>query len=72
MREVNDNYNNNKSNGTANSLQNTDIGNYSFVNGTIRNWNQLPGEVLGTFPCKSKIFRKRFRKAIMSGMKQKE
>jgi hypothetical protein len=27
--------------------QRTDIGKYSFVNRTIKNWNQLPAEVLG-------------------------
>jgi len=37
--------------------QRTDIGKYSFVNRTIKNWNQLPAEVLGTFLCKPKIFR---------------
>jgi hypothetical protein len=25
-----------------------DIGKYSFVNRTIKNWNQLPAEALGT------------------------
>jgi hypothetical protein len=35
----------------------TDIGKYSFVNRTIQNWNQLPAEAFGTFPCKSKVFR---------------
>jgi hypothetical protein len=35
-----------------------DIGKYSFVNRTINNWNQLPAEALGTFPCKPNIFRK--------------
>jgi len=39
--------------------QRTDIGNDSFVNRTIKNWNQLPAEALGTFPCKPKIFRKK-------------
>jgi hypothetical protein len=39
--------------------QRTDIGNYSFVNRTTKNWNQLPAEALGTFSCKPKIFRKR-------------
>jgi len=38
--------------------QRTDIGKYSFVNRTIKNWNQLPPEVLGTFPFKPKSFRK--------------
>ena len=44
--------------------QRTDIGKYSFVNRTINNWNQLPAETLGTFPCKPKIIRKRFRKEL--------
>ena len=39
--------------------QRMDIGKYSFVNRTIINWNQLPAEALGTFPCKPKIFRQR-------------
>jgi hypothetical protein len=34
-----------------------DTGKYSFVNGTIENWNQLPVGALVSFPCKSKIFR---------------
>jgi hypothetical protein len=51
--------------------QRNDIVKYSFVNRTIRNWNQLPAEALGTFPCKTKIFRKRVRKAIISGVKCK-
>jgi hypothetical protein len=29
----------------------TDIGKYSFVNRTIKNWDQLPKEELRTFPC---------------------
>jgi len=37
--------------------QRTDIEKYSFVNRTIKNWNQLSAEALGTFPCKPKIFR---------------
>jgi hypothetical protein len=52
--------------------QRTDIGKYSFVNRTIKNWNQLPAEALGTFPCVPKIFTKRVGKAIISGMKRKE
>ena len=47
----------------------TDIGKYSFVNRTVRNWNQLPAEALGTFPCEPEILRKRVRKAIISEMK---
>jgi hypothetical protein len=49
-----------------------DIGKYSFINRTMENWNQLPAEGLGTFPFKPKIFRKRFRKAIIRGMKRKK
>jgi hypothetical protein len=49
--------------------QRTDIGKYSFVNRTIKIWNRLPAEVLGTFPCKPNTFRKRVRKAITNGVK---
>ena len=52
--------------------QRTDIGKYSFVNRTIKNWNQLPAVALGTFPCKPKIFRKSVRKASINGVKRKE
>ena len=52
--------------------QRMDIGKYSFVNRTIKSWNQLPAEALGTFPCKPKVFRKRVRKAIINGVKSKE
>ena len=38
-------------------MQRTDNGKYSFVNRTIKHWNQLAAEALGTFPCKRKIFR---------------
>jgi hypothetical protein len=48
------------------------IGKYSFVNRTIKNWNELPAEGLGTFLCKPKIFRKRERKAIINGVKCSE
>jgi hypothetical protein len=47
----------------------TDIGKYSFVYRTITNWNQLPAEALGYFPCKPKIFRNKVRKAIINGVK---
>jgi len=52
--------------------QRTDIGKYSFVNRTIKHWNQLPAEALGTFPCKTKFFRNKVRKAITNGVKWKE
>jgi hypothetical protein len=43
--------------------QRIDIGKYCFVNRTIKNWNQLPAEVLWTFQ------RKRVRKAVIKGVK---
>jgi hypothetical protein len=49
--------------------QKTYIGKYSFVNRTIKNWNQVPSEALRTFP---KIFRERVTKAITHGVKCKE
>jgi len=36
--------------------QRTDIEKYSFVNRTIKNWNQLPAETLGTFLVNQKAF----------------
>jgi hypothetical protein len=44
-----------------------DIRKYSFVNTTIKKWNHLPAEALGTFPCKPIILRKNVRKAIING-----
>jgi hypothetical protein len=38
---------------------------YSFVNRTLKLWNQLPAEAQATFPCKSHIFRKRVRKVFI-------
>jgi hypothetical protein len=52
--------------------QKSDIGKYSFLNRTIKIWNKLPAEALGTFPCKPKIVRNRVRKAIINGVKSKE
>jgi len=49
--------------------QRRDIGKYSFANATIKKWNQLHAEALGTFPSKPKSFRKRFKKAIINGVK---
>jgi hypothetical protein len=42
--------------------QRTDIGQYSFVNRTIINWNQLPADLLVSFPCKLNTFRKKLKK----------
>jgi hypothetical protein len=46
--------------------QRTDVGKYSFVNRTMKSWNQLPPGVLATFPCKLSTFRKRVKKVITS------
>jgi hypothetical protein len=43
----------------------TDMGKYSFVNGTIRHWSQFPAEVLGTLSCKTITFKRRVKKAII-------
>jgi hypothetical protein len=39
---------------------------YFFVYGTIKLWNRLPPEALVSFPCKSDVFRKRFRTIIVN------
>ena len=52
-----------------NKKQRTDIGRYSSVNRTIKNWKQLPAEAFGTFPCKPKSFRNRVRKAVINWVK---
>jgi hypothetical protein len=49
--------------------QRTDIGKYSFVDRTIKLWNNLPAEALVTFPCKPHIFRKRVRELNISEVK---
>jgi len=41
--------------------QRTDVGKYSFVNRTIKNWNQLPAGFLASLPCKLSTFRKRVK-----------
>jgi hypothetical protein len=46
--------------------QRTDVGKYSFVNRTIKNWNQLPVNLLASFPCKLSTFRKRVKKVLTS------
>ena len=47
-----------------NRKQRTDSGKYSFVNRTIRLWNRLPAQIVGTLPCKPNTFRKRVRKVF--------
>jgi hypothetical protein len=41
-------------------------GKYSFVNRTIRRWNQLPSGLLASFPCKLNTFRNRFKNVVTS------
>jgi hypothetical protein len=44
--------------------QRTDIGKFSFVNRTIISWNQLPADLLASFPFKLNKFRKIVKKLI--------
>jgi hypothetical protein len=44
----------------------TDVGKYSFVNMTIKSWNQLPASLLESFPCKLNTFRKRVKNVVTS------
>jgi hypothetical protein len=46
--------------------QRTDVGKFSFVNRTIKSWNQLPAGLLASFPCKLNTFRKRVKKVVTS------
>ena len=54
---------------TGDRKQRMDIGNYSAVNRTFKNWNQPPVEALAAFPCKPKIFRNRIRKTLINEVK---
>jgi hypothetical protein len=42
-----------------------DVGKYSFVNRTIKSWNQLPENLLEFFPCKLNTF-KRVKNVVTS------
>ena len=46
--------------------QRTNVGKYSFVNRTVKSWNQLPAGLLVPFPCKLNKFRKRFKIVVTS------
>ena len=46
--------------------QRTDVGKYSFVNMTIRSWNQLPASLLASFPCKLNTFGRRVKNVVSS------
>ena len=39
---------------------------YSFINRTIKSWNQLPAGLLVSFPCNLNIFRKRVKNVVTS------
>jgi hypothetical protein len=40
------------------------VGKYSFVNRTIKSWNQLPAILLSSFPFKLNTFRKRVKNVV--------
>jgi hypothetical protein len=44
--------------------QRTNVGKYSFINRTIKNWNQLPAGLLASFLCKLNTFRKRVKNVV--------
>jgi len=41
--------------------QGTDVGKYSFLNRTIKGWNQLPASLLASLPHKLNLFRKKVK-----------
>ncbi len=45
--------------------QRTDIGKFSFANRSIRDWNQLPAELLAIFTCSFNLFKKRIKMFIL-------
>jgi hypothetical protein len=46
--------------------QRREVGKYSFVNRTIKSWNQLPAGLLASFLCKLNTFRKRVKNVVTS------
>ena len=46
--------------------QRTDVGKCSFVNRTIKGWNQLTAGLLASFHCKLNTFRKRVKNVVTS------
>jgi hypothetical protein len=44
----------------------TGVGKYSFVNRTIKSWNQLTESLLASFPNKLNTFREMGKKAVTS------
>ena len=47
-------------------IQRTDVVKYSFINRTIKSWNQLPASSLASFPCKLNTFRKTVKNVVTS------
>jgi hypothetical protein len=43
-----------------------DVGKYSFLNRTIKSWNQLPADLLASFPFKLNTFRDRVKNIVTS------
>ena len=46
--------------------QRTNVGKCSFINQTIKSWNQLLASLLASFHCKLNTFRKRDKNVVMS------
>jgi len=46
--------------------QRTDVSKYSFINRTIKSWNQLSAGLLASFPCKLNTFRRRVKNVVTS------
>jgi hypothetical protein len=44
--------------------QRTVIDKYSFLNRTIKTWNQLPASLLASFPSKLNTFKKRVKNVV--------
>ena len=44
--------------------QRTVVDKYSFINRTVKSWNQLPAGLLASFPCKLNTFRKRAKNVV--------
>jgi len=49
-----------------NRKQRKDVGKYSFVNRTIKSWNQLSASLLASLICKLNTFRKRVKNVVTS------
>jgi len=44
----------------------TNVDKYSFINRTIKSWNQSPASLLASFRCKLNTFRKRVKNVVTS------